>query len=161
MVAEKTFLLVEDSDDDVRLFRRSFIKARLMNPLQVVQTAEEAIAYLTGTGKYTDRARFPLPNIVFLDLMLPGMSGFDVLKVLRADASLNKIRVIVLTGSDNMRDVKTAYELGANSFLIKPADFDRFVEFSQALGGYWTWSDAPSSPKSTPPMAVPSRGTLN
>jgi CheY-like chemotaxis protein len=161
MVVDRTFLLVEDSDDDVKLFRRSFIKARLMNTLQVVQTAEEAIAYLTGTGKFSDRTRHPLPSIVFLDLQLPGMSGFEVLKVLRRDTSLNKIRAIVLTGSDNMRDVKAAYELGANSFLIKPADFDRFVEFSQALGGYWTWSDAPSTPASAPPMTMPSRRTLN
>ena len=161
MAVDRTFLLVEDSDDDVRLFRRSFIKARLMNPLQVVQTAEEAIAYLTGTGKYADRLRYPLPSIVFLDLQLPGMSGFEVLKVLRGDTSLNKIRAIVLTGSDNMRDVKAAYELGANSFLIKPADFDRFVEFSQALGGYWTWSDAPSSPTATPATVASARRTLN
>ena len=72
------------------------------------------------------------------------MSGFDVLKWIRADPKFKDMRVVMLTGSDNMRDVRNAYEAGANSFLIKPMDFERFAEFAQALGGYWTWTEAPS-----------------
>jgi CheY-like chemotaxis protein len=134
-------LLVEDNADDAALLRRAFIKARVMNPLHLARTAEEAIAYLGGSGKYANRTEFPLPSLVLLDLKMPGMDGFDVLRWIRQDPALKGLRVVVLSSSDDMRDVSTAYKLGANSFLIKPADFDRFVEISQALNGYWIWMD--------------------
>lgn len=140
---QKTFLLVEDNADDALLLRRSFIRSKLLNHLHVVDTAESAIAYLKGTGRYSDRTNFPFPSIVLLDLQLPGMSGFELVKWIRADPSFRALRIVILTSSDDMRDVRTAHELGANSFLMKPADLDCFVEFSQAIGGYWTWSDSP------------------
>lgn len=132
-------LLVEDNADDAALLRRAFIKARVMNPLHLARTGEEAIAYLGGSGKYANRSEFPVPSLVLLDLKMPGMDGFDVLRWIRQDPVLKGLRVVVLSSSDDMRDVNTAYKLGANSFLIKPADFDRFVEISQALNGYWIW----------------------
>ena len=95
------------------------------------------------------RPEFTLPSIIFLDLQLPGMGGFEVLKWIRARPELASTRVVVLTGSDNMQDVSAAYELGANSFLLKPLAFERFTEFSQALGGCWSWCDSKvQSPRS-------------
>jgi len=134
-------LVVEDNRDDAALLRRAFIKARVMNPLHFASSGEEAVAYLAGTGKYSNRAEFPLPSLVLLDLQILGMDGFDVLRWIRADVTLKTLHVVVLSSADDMLDVNTAYKLGANSFLIKPADFDRFVEISQALNGYWTWLD--------------------
>jgi CheY-like chemotaxis protein len=145
------FLLVEDNDNDALLLRRAFIKARVLNPLHVAKNGEEAIAYLSGTGKYANRVEFPLPSLVLLDLKMPGLDGFDVLRWIRQEPDLRALRVVVLTSSDEIRDINLAYQLGANSFLVKPADFERFVEISQALNGYWIWLD--KSPEvSRPPL---------
>lgn len=139
--AQAIFLLVEDGEDDVLLIKRAFIKANVLNPLQIVTSGEEAIAYLEGTGKYRNRTEFPLPALVLLDIKMPGLDGFQVLDWIRAQPDLRALRVVMLTSSDDMRDVNRAYQLGANSFLIKPIDFERFVEISQALAGYWLWMD--------------------
>lgn len=149
-----TILLVEDNPDDAALLRRAFIKARVLNPIHVVSGGEEAIDYLSGLGKYANREEFPFPGLVLLDLNMPGLDGFDVLQWIRQEPQLNRLRVVVLSASDNMRDVSRAYKLGANSFLIKPADFDRFVEISQALNGYWIWLD--KAPAAGPPSGAPS-----
>ncbi len=149
------FLLVEDNKDDVLLIRRAFDKAKVMNPLQVANSGEEAIAYLSGSGKFANRAEYPLPALVLLDLKMPRVDGFDVLRWIRLQPSLSTLRVIILTSSDEMRDVNTAYKLGANSFLIKPVDFERFVEISQALAGYWLWMDkAPDTYRPPPELTA-------
>ncbi len=138
------FLLVEDNDNDVLLIRRAFVKAKILNPLHVTHSGEEAIAYLKGEGPYSNRAEYPLPGLVLLDLKMPGADGFEVLRWIRAQPSLRALRVVVLTTSNQIRDVNLAYQAGANSFLVKPVDFERFVEISQALAGYWMWlSEAP------------------
>ena len=140
MSDQALFLLIEDTENDVLLIQRAFIKAKILNPLLIVKTAEEAIAYLQGDGRYSNRAEFPLPELILLDLKLPGMDGFDFLRWIRQQPSgLSAMRIVVLTSSDLMRDVNLAYQLGANSFLVKPVDFERFVEISQALNGYWMW----------------------
>lgn len=138
---QAVFLLVEDNDNDALLLRRAFVKARVLNPLHVARSGEEAIAYLSGTGKYATRSEYPLPSLVLLDLKMPGLDGFDVLRWIRQEPELRALRVVVLTSSDELRDINLAYQLGANSFLVKPADFERFVEISQALNGYWMWLD--------------------
>lgn len=141
MAEQALFLLVEDREDDVLLIKRAFAKANVLNPLHVVSSGEEAIAYLQGVGKYRKRGEFPLPALVLLDIKMPGLDGFQVLEWIRADPDLRALRVVILTSSDDMHDVSRAYKLGANSFLIKPIDFERFVEISQALAGYWIWMD--------------------
>ena len=141
MSEQALFLLVEDNEDHVVLIRRAFTKSKIVNPVQVVPNGEEAIAYLQGTGRFANRAEFPLPALILLDLKLSGMDGFDVLRWIRAQPSLQAIRVIVLTSSNAIKDVNLAYQLGANSFLIKPVDFDDFVRLTQALQGYWLWFD--------------------
>ena len=132
-------LLAEDQEDEVALIRRAFIKANLLNPLQVVPNGEEAIAYLQGEGKYSRRDEFPLPSLVLLDLKMPRKNGFEVLEWIRQQPGLRALRVVVLTSSDHIPDVNRAYQLGANSFLVKPVDFPHFVEMTDALKGYWIW----------------------
>lgn len=132
-------LLAEDDEDHVLLIRRAFKQARLVNPLCVVRNGEEAIAYLEGKGLYANRAEYPLPSLLLLDLKMPRKNGFEVLEWIRAHPRLAPLRVIVLTTSDDRQDVNLAYQLGANSFLRKPTDFVEFVKVVQALQGYWLW----------------------
>jgi CheY-like chemotaxis protein len=149
------FLLVEDSQNDIELLRRAFAKCRVMNPLQVVKNGAEAMAYLAGAGRYRNRQEFPLPKIVLLDIKMPGVSGLEVLKWIREQRSLSGIRVIMLTSSDAVRDVNEAYRLGANSFLMKPNDFDDLVKLTQAIQGYWVWTDTgPQTSHQTDPKKV-------
>jgi CheY-like chemotaxis protein len=140
------FLLVEDEEDQVVLLRRAFEKANISNPLRVVRSGEEAMVYLEGAGPYVNRDEFPLPKLVLLDLKMPGISGFDVLRWIRQQPQLQALRVVVLTASNEIRDVNLAYQLGANSFLVKPVEFDDFVRLTQAIQGYWIWlSKAPAA----------------
>lgn len=141
MSDQALFLLVEDNDDHVILIRRAFAKSKVVNPLQVVRTGEDAIAYLQGTGRFSNRAEFPLPSVILLDLKLTGIDGFEVLRWIRQQPGLRAMRVVVLTSSSEIRDVNLAYQLGANSFLVKPVDFEDFVRVTQALQGYWLWID--------------------
>lgn len=157
MSEQALILLVEDSEDDILLIRRAFIKAKVLNPVHIVNTGKEAMAYLSGTGRYSNRSEFPLPSLVLLDLKMPGIDGFDVLRWIRNEPGLKTLRVVILTSSDEMRDVTTAYQAGANSFLIKPIDFDRFVEISQALNGYWLWMD--KAPDAVRPPSGPGEST--
>ena len=132
-------LLVEDMEDDLVLIRRAFAKANILNPIQIVRNGDEAIAYLKGNGKYANRAEYPLPDLMLLDLKMPVLDGFEVLKWTREQPGLKALRIVVLTSSDQMRDVNMAYQLGANSFLVKPIDFQDFIQMSQAINGYWLW----------------------
>ena len=143
-------LLVDDREDDLTVIRRAFTKSRILNPILAVQSGEEAIAYLRGEGKYSNRAEYPLPELILLDLKMPGLSGFDVLKWIRQHPTLKTIRIVVLTASDHMKDVNLAYELGANSFLVKPVEFDRFLDLANAINGYWLWmSKTPESARAS------------
>jgi CheY-like chemotaxis protein len=130
-------LVVEDRDDDVFLVLRSFERAGVSNPIQVVRNGEDAIAYIKGEGKFTNRAEFPLPELVLLDLKLPGIDGFEVLRWLRMEPGLSGLPVVVLTSSERIRDVNLAYSLGANSFLVKPTDFNQYVEMGSFIYDYW------------------------
>lgn len=130
-------LLVEDSSDDVVLIRRALTKVNLANPLQVVEDGEQAEAYLAGRDAYADRDRFPLPALMLLDLKLPRRSGFEVLAWLRQQPGLRRLPVIVLTSSREPADVQRAYDLGANSYLVKPGPFDALLEMLRGLNLYW------------------------
>jgi len=137
------FLLIEDNENDALLIQRAFFQAKILNPLLVLHSAEEGMAFFLGTGRYRNRIEFPLPGLVLLDLKLPGLDGFEFLRWLRNQPGVSSTRVVVLTSSDAIQDVNHAYKAGANSFLIKPVDFERFVEVSRALNGYWMWMDQP------------------
>jgi len=139
MFDKNIFLLVEDSEDDVVLIRRAFAKAGVHDALQVVPNGEEALAYLKGEGRYSNRSEYPLPDLVLLDLKLPGKDGFEVLQCIRRHPGFCALRVVVLTSSDDIRDVNRAYQLGANSFVVKPVDSEDFVSAVQAIQGFWMW----------------------
>jgi CheY-like chemotaxis protein len=124
----------------------------------LVTNGDQAIAYLKGEGAFSNRAEYPLPELVLLDLKLPGIDGFQVLRWIRQQPELKALRVVVLTSSDRIQDVNLAYQLGANSFLVKPVDFERFVEISQALKGYWLWlSRAPELSRPGAAIADPEK----
>ena len=149
------FLLVEDDPDQVDLVRRAFQKAKIVNPLHVVKSGQEAMVYLEGSGPYANREEFPLPKLILLDLKMPGISGFDVLRWIRQQPPLKSLRIIVLTASNEIRDVNEAYQLGANSFLVKPVDFDDFVHLTQSIQGYWIWLN--KSPENSRPVPQQAR----
>jgi CheY-like chemotaxis protein len=148
------FLLVEDNEDHVLLFKRAFSKSNVLNPLQVVRNGHEAICYLDGSGRYRNRDEFPLPALVLLDLKMPGIDGFEVLSWIRQQPSLKTLRVIVLTSSEAIRDVNRAYQLGANSFLVKPMDPEDLDRLTQAINDYWIWLD--KAPEVSRPSGAPS-----
>jgi CheY-like chemotaxis protein len=113
-------LLVEDDENDVFLMERALTKASLSFPMHVANNGREALDYLAGTGKYSDRSAHPLPKCMFLDLKLPFVHGFEVLEWMRSQPTLADISVFVLTSSPEERDRKKALELGAKTYLIKP-----------------------------------------
>jgi len=143
-------LLVEDRDDDVILVLRSFDKAGIKNPIKVVKDGEQAIAYLSGSGIYSNRQDYPLPELVLLDLKMPKIDGFEVLTWIRTHPTHSKLRVVVLTSSDSIRDVNLAYRLGANSFLVKPVDFNHFVELGSFIADNWFQWNRTAEPHERP-----------
>jgi CheY-like chemotaxis protein len=134
---QAVILLAEDREDDIILVKRAFEKGEIANPLFVVRDGEEAISYLSGIGKYGNRAEYPLPDLLLLDLKMPRVDGFEVLRWVRQQPGFSALRVVVLTSSDQIRDVNTAYRLGANSFMVKPTDFQNVVEMAKTLRSYW------------------------
>jgi CheY-like chemotaxis protein len=130
-------LLVEDSEDNVFLVRHAMQKAGVKTPLEVVTSGEQAIEYLGGTNGYSDWHRFPLPALVLLDLKMPGMDGFDVLKWIRRQSGLKALRVAMLTSSDMPSEIKMAHELGANIFLTKPVELERLIQIMKTLNEHW------------------------
>jgi len=130
-------LLAEDEQNDVFLIKRAFQKAQLVNPIRVVSDGQEAIQYLRGDGDYADRERFPLPTLVLLDLKMPRMGGFDVISWVRQQPGLKRLPLVVLTSSRDGPDINRAYELGANTYLVKPVEFDGLVEMMKNLSLYW------------------------
>jgi len=146
MPERAVILLAEDEEDYVLLLRRALSEAGVQNPLQVVSTGVEAIAYLKGEGKFANRAEYPLPDLMLLDIKLPGYSGLEVLGWMRSQPGLASLRVLMLTSSEQLKDVNDAYRLGANSFLLKPYDFTDLVQLAKVIQEYWLYiSKTPES----------------
>lgn len=139
-----TVLLVEDAHADILLVRRAFTKIGTDLGLHVVTDGESAIDYLAGRDGYVDRDEHPLPTLLLLDLKLPGRSGFEVLQWLRSEPGLKRLPVTVLSSSKQTVDVDRAFELGANSYLVKPVDFQSLVELLTAVDRYWAANERPS-----------------
>jgi CheY-like chemotaxis protein len=137
MSEQGVILLAEDQEDDILLVRRAFARGQITNPLQVVRNGQEVIWYLQGEGKYSNRVEYPLPDLLLLDLNMPVKDGFDVLRWIRRQPSLSALRVLVLTSSESLRDVNLAYKLGANSFLVKPIEFENCVQLGEIIRDYW------------------------
>lgn len=119
MKAKSVFLLVEDNEDDAFFMRRAFKEAGLQNPLHVVTSGEEAIEYLAGQNAFADRSEFPLPDMILLDLKMPGLGGFEVLSWIRQEQK-SRVPIAILTSSPEAIDRKRAAELGADCYLLKP-----------------------------------------
>jgi len=136
-------LLVEDNDDDIFFFQRAMKRAELTHPLFSVKDGRQAINYLDGVGEFADRAQFPLPCLVVLDLKLPHVSGMEVLKWLRTESAVRGTIVIVFTSSHLETDIQGAYKLGANSFIVKPASADRMLQVVKTLFAYWLDVNSP------------------
>ena len=137
----KTILVVDDNEDDITLMKRMFRRSRILNPMQAVTTVEDAICYLKGEGVYSDRARYPFPTLLFVDLRLSDGSGFDVLRWIRSHKARSPVGVVVLSGSD-MNAFKMAYDLGAHSFLVKPLRFEDFQNMVSHVRGIKLTSSA-------------------
>jgi len=133
----ETILLVEDDENDVFFFKRAAKLAGLLNPVQVASDGRQAIQYLGGIGEYSDRAQFPLPCLVLLDLKLPHVMGLDVLQWVRAQSELNAVIVLVFTSSKLRPDIHRAYSLGANSYLVKPSSPADLPEMIRQIKHYW------------------------
>ncbi len=129
-------LLVEDNPDDVELTVIALKKNNIANPITVVRDGQEALDYLFYQGRYAGAAH-EHPNVILLDLKLPKVDGIEVLKKIKADRKLKLIPVVVLTSSKEESDVIRSYDLGVNSYIRKPVDFDQFVETVRQIGFYW------------------------
>ncbi len=136
-------LLVEDNQQDAELTIRSLKKHKLANNISVVEDGAEALDFIFCRGKYSKRDINHPPKVIFLDLKLPLVSGLEVLREIKQDARTKSVPVVVVTSSREDPDVKAAYELGANSYVVKPVDFEAFTEAIGSLGLYWLLINQP------------------
>jgi len=130
-------LVAEDNPHDAYFLKRAFLKAGINAPLHFVHNGQEALDYLAGSHEFTDRGAFPLPSLMLLDIKMPLIDGFQVLKWLRQQPGLLKLPVIVFTSSGEPRDVDLAHELGANGYTVKPSGSEQLFETVQSLEHYW------------------------
>ena len=132
-----TLALAEDNADDVFFLKRALKTAEIGNPLEILPDGRHALEYLGGAGRYADRRAHPPPRLLLLDLKLPLVGGFQVLEWVRARPETRCLPVIILTSSGQYKDVRRAYELGANSYLIKPSGADRMAGQMKAFRQFW------------------------
>jgi CheY-like chemotaxis protein len=135
--AGKSILLADDEDNDALLIKRAFKKAGITASIHRVKDGEDAVSYLEGEGIYRDRVTYPFPDMVLLDLKMPRRSGFEVLKWIRAHEHFKRLVVVVLTSSQQTFDINQAYDLGANSYLVKPLNFEELMHLSTLLHNFW------------------------
>src|ERR1041385_2499397 len=136
-LTHKTILLVEDNRDDEELTLRALRRSNIMNEVVVARDGQEALDYLFGRGNYVARDVEFLPAVVLLDLKLPKIAGVDVLRAIRTNGRTRRLPVVVLTSSKEDSDLNDVYDLGANSYIYKPVDFEKFTEAIGHLGMYW------------------------
>jgi CheY-like chemotaxis protein len=134
VVPEYPILLVEDNIDDILITKRALEKGRIRNKLYITHDGEEAIEFLKKHGKYKDS---PTPTLVLLDLKMPKLDGFGVLRQVKNDEALKSIPIIVLTSSERDKDIELAYKLGCNSYIMKPVNFDNFIKTILSIEYYW------------------------
>jgi two-component system, response regulator len=130
-------LLVEDNGDDAELTLIALKKNKLVNNIMVLRDGQEALDFIFAKGEYANRINSSFPNVIFLDLNLPKVGGLDVLKILKADEKTKMIPIVVMTSSQQDKDIVESYKLGANSYITKPIDFENFMDTISNLGYYW------------------------
>jgi two-component system response regulator len=136
-------LLVEDDPNDVELALLALKKHNLANSIHVVRDGAEALEFIFGTGRYAERSVNETPRVILLDLKLPLVDGKEVLRRIRADERTRHVPVVVLTSSREERDIFETYDLGVNSYITKPVNFDQFTEAVHTLGMYWLLLNQP------------------
>jgi two-component system response regulator len=142
-VKEVEVLLVEDNASDQELTLRALKKKNLCNRIHVVGDGAEALDFLFGRGEYSGRTLADIPKLVLLDIKLPKVNGIEVLKRIKEDKDLRSLPVVMLTSSKESPDVQECYRLGANSYIVKPVDFDKFTQAVVDLGYYWLLTNEP------------------
>ena len=142
----RLILLVEDNPDDVLLTRRAFERSQVPTEFVVAQDGEEALDFLFAAGRYQERDASVMPEVVLLDLKLPKIDGLGVLQRVRADRRTRRLPVVILTSSSEERDLISTYDLGANSYVRKPVDFEEFTAAARQLGLYWLRLNKPPPP---------------
>jgi CheY-like chemotaxis protein len=142
----KVILLVEDNQSDIELTMRAFKRGRITNDVVVAENGREALDYLFGTGKYAGRDTAQMPTLILLDIKMPVMDGLETLKHIRANQQTRRIPVVILTSSQEEQDIAASYDLGVNSYIRKPVDFNQFVNAVKNLELYWLVLNEP------PPM---------
>lgn len=143
----RDILLVEDNSDDIELTVMALKEAKITNPVVVARNGVEALDYLFGTGTHAGRPSADQPVVVLLDIKLPLLNGIDVLKRMREDERTRRTPVVMLTSSTEQADIVRTYDLGANSYVRKPVEFENFVVAARQLGLYWTvLNEAPEPP---------------
>ena len=130
-------VMVEDNPNDAELMIRALRSNKIVNSLIVLEDGEQALDYFFCDGQYADRESLVTPKVIFLDIKLPKVNGLEVLKQLKSDDRTRKIPTIILTSSKQDPDIETAYNLGVNSYVVKPVDFNIFKETINQLGSYW------------------------
>ena len=141
-----TILFAEDSDDAMLIIESAFQQGGWTGPLMRVPDGKEAIAYIEGTGNYADRKKFPYPLFLLLDLWMPGVDGFEVIKWIRADPLHKRLPIFVLTSDQRAPSARLAYDLGANSLLTKPTNFEETVKLAEGLKNYLQVIQMPPAP---------------
>ena len=138
-------LIAEDDENDVFFLQHAFKEADVQNPLHIVHDGKEAIDYLAGAGKFSDRSKYPLPYLLILDLKMPRMTGLDVLQWLQEQPELQCLPVIVLSSSAHRLDIERAYQLGANAFVVKPSAVSKRTDLAKFIKGFWLdFNEAPA-----------------
>ena len=132
-IEEPIVLLVDDSENDALLLRTVFERAGFVQPLRVARDGDEAIAYLRGDGAYLNRKQFPLPTAVLLDLNMPRKNGFEVLEWIRQQSALKGLRVYIMSASSRPEDIQRVYDLGADSYLVKPGTLNELMQLAKTL----------------------------
>jgi two-component system, response regulator len=140
-----SILLIEDNDDHAELIMRCFENHGLANTIRHIRDGEQALHYLFNEVGKEDPTENPMPGLILLDLRIPKIDGLEVLKRIKGSESFKQIPVVVLTSSENDKDIRAAYENYANSYMVKPVDFHKFVDLMKDLGFYWlAWNRGPN-----------------
>lgn len=140
---ETEILLVEDNPTDLELALRVFRKHELANRIEVARDGAEALDFLFGEGAHAGRGSIQIPKVILLDLKLPKIGGLEVLRRIKGDPRTRTIPIVVLTSSQEEKDLVESYQLGVNSYIVKPVDFDQFSDCLKQIGIYWLLSNAP------------------
>jgi len=134
---EFSVLLVEDDLNEIFLVKRAFKMARVQSPLHIVTDGVEAMNYLRGQDRFSDRRAYPLPKLIVMDIKMPRKSGFEVLEWVKRDPLLRRIPIVIVSSSENPADINRSYELGANAYMVKPVDFQAVEHLFQSITHYW------------------------